>query len=129
MKKILTVILALCCLLSLPGCSAKMVLKDISSTAKIEIYDYEADRTVEITDPKSIDRICENLLSLKLSKMHYNKPTISVYRLTFYDVSGNQTEVIGIPAHNWIRCNGAFYNVTEGTFDRDYIAELLKSNA
>ncbi len=128
MKKILTVIFTLCCILTLPGCSAKMILKDISSTAKIEIYDYDTDRTVEVIDPESIDRICENLLSLKLSKMHYNKPTVSVYQLTFYDTNGNQTEVVGIPGHNWIRCNGAFYNVTEGSFDRNYIAELLKNN-
>ena len=91
----------------------------------IEIYDYETDTSIEIIDQETINRICENILSLKLSKMHYNKPTSSVYTLTFFDTNGNQIEVVGIPSHNWIRCNDAFYNITEGQFDREYIATLF----
>ena len=121
----LTLVLTLLFMFSLVGCSSKTVLNDISSTKMIEIYNYETDTSVKITDQETINRICENLLSLKLSKMHYNKPTSSVYTLTFFDASGKQIEVVGIPAHNWIRCNDAFYNITEGQFDREYIATLF----
>ena len=125
MKKIIALVLALLCGLALISCSAKEVLNDISSTKMIEIYDYETDTSIEITDQEMINRICENILSLKLSKMHYNKPTSSVYTLTFFDTNGNQIEVVGIPSHNWIRCNDAFYNITDGQFDREYIATLF----
>ena len=117
--------MTLLCGLALISCSAKAVLNNISSTKVIEIYDYETDTSIEITDQETINRICENILSLKLSKMHYNKPTASVYTLTFFDTNGNQIEVVGIPSHNWIRCNDAFYNITEGQFDREYIATLF----
>lgn len=126
MKRIVTLVLALLFMFSLVGCSARTVLNDISSTKMIEIYDYETDTSVEITDQETINRICENLLSLKLSKMHYNKPTSSVYTLTFYDANDNQIEIIGIPSTlNWIHCNEAFYTITEGQFDREYIATLF----
>ena len=125
MKKLIALGLALLCGLALISCSAKEVLNDISSTKMIEIYDFETDTSIEITDQETINRICENLLSLKLSKMHDNKPTSSVYTLTFFDTNGNQIEVVGIPSHNWIRCNDAFYNITEGQFDREYIATLF----
>ena len=125
MKKIIALVLALLCGLALISCSAKAVLNDISSTKMIEIYNYETDISIEITDQETINRICENILSLKLSKMHYNKPTSSVYTLTFLDTNGNQIEVVGIPSHNWIRCNDAFYNITEGQLDREYIATLF----
>ena len=70
--------------------------------------------------------ISDNLESLKLSKMHYNKPTGSVYTLTFYDANDNPIEIIGIPSTlNWIHCNDAFYTITEGQFDRVYIATLF----
>lgn len=122
----LTLVLTLLFMFSLVGCSSKTVLNDISSTKMIEIYNYETDTSVEITDQETINRICENLLSLKLSKMHYNKPTSSVYTLTFYDANDNQIEIIGIPSTlNWIHCNEAFYTITEGQFDREYIATLF----
>ena len=122
----LTLVLTLLFMFSLVGCSSKTVLNDISSTKMIEIYNYETDISVEITDQETINRICENLLSLKLSKMHYNKPTSSAYTLTFYDANDNQIEIIGIPSTlNWIHCNDAFYTITEGQFDREYIATLF----
>ena len=126
MKRIVTLALVLLVILFLVSCSAKAVLNDISSIKMIEIYDYETDTSVGITDQETINRICENLLSLKLSKMHYNKPTSSVYTLTFYDTNDNQIEIIGIPSIlNWIRCNGAFYTITEVQFDCEYIATLF----
>ena len=126
MKRIVTLTLTLLFMFSLVGCSSKTVLNDISSTKMIEIYNYETDTSVEITDQETINRICENLLSLKLSKMHYNKPTSSVYTLTFYDANDNQIEIVEIPSTlNWIHCNGAFYTITEGQFDREYIATLF----
>ena len=122
----LTLVLTLLFMFSLVGCSSKTVLNDISSTKMIEIYNYETDTSVEITDQETINRICENLLSLKLSKMHYNKPTSSAYTLTFYDANDNQIEIVKIPSTlNWIHCNGAFYTITEGQFDREYIATLF----
>ena len=90
----LTLVLTLLFMFSLVGCSSKTVLNDISSTKMIEIYNYETDTSVEITDQETINRICENLLSLKLSKMHYNKPTSSAYTLTFYDANDNPIEII-----------------------------------
>ena len=126
MKKLIALVLALLCGLTLVSCSAKAVLNDISSTKMIEIYDYETDTSIEVTDQETINRICENILSLKLSKIHYNKPTSSVYTLTFYDANDNPIEIIGIPStFNWIHCNDAFYTITEGQFDREYIATLL----
>ena len=101
-------------------------IKDISDSQKIEIYEFESDTSIEITDPEVIKRISENLESLKLSKLHYNKPTGSVYTLTFYDANDNPIEIIGIPSTlNWIHCNDAFYTITEGQFDREYIATLF----
>ena len=126
MKKLIALGLALLCGIALVSCSAKAILNDIPSTKMIKIYDHETDTSVEITDQETKNRICENLLSLKLSKMHYNKPTTSVYTLTFFDTNGNQIEIIGIPEHNWIHCDGAFYNITDGQFDRDYIATLFE---
>ena len=103
-----------------------MVLADISDSHKIEIYDFEAGISIEITDPEVTKRISDNLGSLKLSEMHYNKPTGSVYTLTFYDADNYPIEIVEIPSTlNWIRCNGAFYTIKEGKFDREYIATLF----
>ena len=126
MKKLMVLLLVMICVLGVASCSSKMVLKDISDSQKIEIYDYETDKMIEITDIEVIKRISDNLESLKLSKMHHNKPTGSVYTLTFYDANDNPIEIIGIPSTlNWIHCNDAFYTITEGQFDREYIATLL----
>ena len=83
MKKLMVLLLVMICVLGVASCSSKMVLKDISDSQKIEIYDYETDKMIEITDIEVIKRISDNLESLKLSKMHHNKPTGSVYTLTF----------------------------------------------
>jgi hypothetical protein len=126
MKKLMVLLLVMICVLGVASCSSKMILKDISDSQKIEIYGYETDKTIEITDIEVIKRISDNLESLKLSKMHYNKPTGSVYTLTFYDANDNPIEIIGIPSTlNWIHCNDAFYTITEGQFDRVYIATLF----
>ena len=126
MKKWMAIFLAVVFLSGMASCSSKMVLKDISDSQKIEIYEFESDTSIEITDPEVIKRISENLESLKLSKLHYNKPTGSVYTLTFYDANDNPIEMIGIPSTlNWIHCNDAFYTITEGQFDREYIATLF----
>lgn len=126
MKKLMALFLVVICLLGMASCSSKMVLKDISASTRIEIYDFETNITIEITDTEVIKHISDNLESLKLSKMHYNKPTSSVYTLTFFDVNNNQIDVVGIPSTlNWIHCNGAFYTITEGQFDREYIARLF----
>lgn len=125
-KKLMAVFLAVICVLGMASCSSKMVLKDVSDSQKIEIYEFETDISIEITDTEVIKRISDNLESLKLSKMHYNKPTGSVYTLILYDANGNPIEIIGIPSTlNWIHCNDAFYTITEGQFDREYIATLF----
>ena len=122
----MAVILAVICLLGMTSCSSKTVLKDVSDSTKIEVYAFETDITIEITDTEVINHISDNLASLKLSKMHYNKPTGSVYTLTFFDVNNNQIDVVGIPSTlNWIHCNGAFYTITKGQFDREYIVKLF----
>ena len=126
MKKLTAIFLTVICLFGMVSCSSKMILKDISVSKKIEIYCFEADKSIEITDTDVIKRISDNLESLKLFELRYNKPTGSVYTLTFYDANDNPIEKIEVPSvFHWIRCNGTFYTITEGQFDRDYMASLF----
>ena len=126
MKKCLAILLVMIFLLGMTSCSSKIILKDISDSSKIVIYEVETDTSIEITDTEVIKRISDNFESLTLSKMHYNKPTATVYTLTFYDANDNPIETVEIPSTlNWVRCNNSFYVITKGQVDREYIAMLF----
>ena len=131
MKRTLSMLIALLlCLSVFAGCAK---IEDLSSATKIEITKYSTTSdnddiySVTVDNDEQVKYICDNLNSLTMKKMGYNKPTEKEYTLTFYS-SGREIQIISITAHGWIDYNGDFYNIVEGELDISYIASLL-SNA
>lgn len=129
MKKIISLLIALLiCFIILSGCAK---IEDLSSTTKIEITKYsttdDSDDVYSVTvdNDEQVKHICDNLNSLSMKKMGYNKPTVKEYTLTFYN-SARKIQTISITAHGWIDYNGDFHNVVDGELDIDYIDSLLK---
>ncbi len=127
MKKISIPIIFLLCAVFLTGC-AKI---DISGVGMIEITEYstsgqgEATKTVTVRDDEQVKYICDNLNSLTLKKMGYNKPTVMQYSLVFYNRAGMKIDTLSITAHGWIDYDGDFHSVEKGELDLDYIEALL----
>ena len=129
MKKIISLLIALLiCFIMLSGCAK---IEDLSSTTKIEITKYSTTDdsddiySVTVDNDEQVKHICDNLNSLSMKKMGYNKPTEIEYTLTFYS-SARKIQTISITAHGWIDYNGDFHNVVDGELDIDYIDSLLK---
>lgn len=129
MKKTLSMLIALLlCLSVFAGCAK---IEDLSSTTKIEITKYSTTDdsddiySVTVDNDEQVKHICDNLNSLSMKKMGYNKPTEIEYTLTFYS-SARKIQTISITAHGWIDYNGDFHNVVDGELDIDYIDSLLK---
>ena len=129
MKKIISLLIALLiCFIMLSGCAK---IEDLSSTTKIEITKYSTTDdsddiySVTVDNDEQVKHICDNLNSLSMKKMGYNKPTVIEYTLTFYSSAG-KIQTISITAHGWIDYNGDFHNVVDGELDIDYIDSLLK---
>ena len=131
MKRYLTMLLVL--LLSIfvfTGCSTK--IEGLSSINKIEITKFSTTSdnddvySVTVDNDEQVKYICDNLNSLAIKKMGYNKPTEKAYTLTFYS-SARKIQTISITAHGWIDYNGDFHNVVDGELDIDYIDSLLKN--
>ena len=128
-KKIISLLIALLiCFIMLSGCAK---IEDLSSTTKIEITKYSTTDdsddiySVTVDNDEQVKHICDNLNSLSMKKMGYNKPTEIEYTLTFYS-SARKIQTISITAHGWIDYNGDFHNVVDGELDIDYIDSLLK---
>ena len=129
MKKTLSMLIALLlCLSVFAGCAK---IEDLSSTTKIEITKYSTTDdsddiySVTVDNDEQVKHICDNLNSLSMKKMGYNKPTEIEYTLAFYS-SARKIQTISITAHGWIDYNGDFHNVVDGELDIDYIDSLLK---
>ena len=129
MKKTLSMLIALLlCLSVFAGCAK---IEDLSSTTKIEITKYSTTDdsddiySVTVDNDEQVKHICDNLNSLSMKKMGYNKPTEIEYTLTFYS-SARKIQTISITAHGWIDYSGDFHNVVDGELDIDYIDSLLK---
>ena len=130
MKKLIAIVLALVCVLSLVGCSNALI-KGIDKAIKIEVVQYDKSNgteigTVVLTEETSIKHIVDNLNSLKLKKMNYNEPTVLEYKLTFFNAEGEMIETISIPANDWVEVDGSFHSITSGELDRAYIAGLFE---
>ena len=129
MKRILCLFLTLLlCVFVFSGC---MKIEDLSDANKIEITKFDTAGDSEYTygitveDEEQIRRICENLSSLKLRKMRYNKPTMMEYQLVFYRMGERIVQTISVTAHGWIDYGNDFYAVTDGELDVGYIEDLL----
>lgn len=129
MKKIISLLIALLiCFIMLSGCAK---IEDLSSATKIEITKYSTTDdsndvySITVDNDEQVKHICDNLNSLSMKKMGYNKPTEIEYTLTFYS-SARKIQTISITAHGWIDYNGDFHNVVDGELDIDYIDSLLK---
>lgn len=132
MKKALLLLIALLlCASVFVGCSKR--IEDLSSANKIEItkYDTASDSgdvcSITVTDKDQVAHICENLNSLRMKEMGYNKPTAIEYTLKF-SRSGKRLQTISITAHGWIDYNGDFYTVESGELDIEYIKSLFSED-
>ena len=129
-RSLLFILVILLCFPALSGCAK---IEDLSSANKIEItkYDTASDSgdlyNVTVTDTDQVAHICENLNSLKMKKMGYNKPTAIEYTLKF-SRSGKHLQTISITAHGWIDYNGDFYTVENGELDIEYIKSLFSDD-
>ena len=127
MKKLLTLVLLLTFVLTLGSCAK---IDGLSAAKKIHITrhsvtsDDSTTYSATVISQEQVEYICNNLSSLKLKKMRYNKPTVLWYTLEFYTYSA-KLETISVSAHGWIDYNGDFYTVTDGALDTDYIDSLL----
>lgn len=130
MKRVLSILIVLLlCISVFAGCGKR--IEDLSSANKIEITKYDTASnsgdvcSITVTDKDQVAHICDNLNSLRMKEMGYNKPTAIEYTLKF-SRSGKQLQTISITAHGWIDYNGDFYTVESGELDIDYIDSLLK---
>lgn len=128
-RSLLLILIMLLCISVFTGCGKR--IEDLSSANKIEItkYDTASDSgdvcSITVTDKDQVAHICDNLNSLRMKEMGYNKPTAIEYTLKF-SRSGKEIQTISITAHGWIDYNGDFYTVESGELDIDYIDSLLK---
>ena len=97
----------------------------VADIAKIEIIIEGINEVVAVTGESDIQHICENLQSLELVKMEYTEPTILDYTLKFYDEDGELVESLMISVQDWISYDGYFHYISNGEFDRKFIAELV----
>ena len=144
MKRLNMLVVALISVLGLVGCSNYSIsdadrvinnnsIPDIDKAVKIEVSQYDKSNGKEtgketVTDDVIINRIVDNLNSLKLSKkMKNTEPTVIDYTLIFYNENGEIFEKVYIPAHEWIDYDGGFRSIMSGELDRTYLASLFKT--
>ena len=129
-RSLLLILVMLLCISAFSGCTR---IEDLSSANKIEITKYDTASnsgdvySITVTDKDQVAHICENLNSLRMKEMGYNKPTAIEYTLKF-SRSGKQLQTISITAHGWIDYNGDFYTVESGELDIEYIKSLFSDD-
>lgn len=101
---------------------------NIGEAAKIELRSGTTGKSVEITDAEDIARITENVNSLMFVRGGLTAGTGGwSYWLKWYDADGNEMESLVICGENRISGDHFFYTGINGSFDREFLDELLKN--
>lgn len=128
MKKIIISIFLLVTIFCLTSC---ITITDTSKTNKIVIKKYGVNTLYStyyettIEDIEQVKYICDNLNSLSLKKMNYNKPTMIEYELTFYN-NDNEIKKIDITGNGWVGYDNQLYTIKNGEIDFEYIDAYFK---
>lgn len=128
MKKIIISIFLLVTIFCLTSC---ITITDTSKTNKIVIKKYGVNTLYStyyettIEDKEQVKYICDNLNSLSLKKMSYNKPTMIEYELIFYN-NDNEIKKIDITGNGWIGYDNHLHTIKNGEIDLEYIDAYFK---
>ena len=129
MKKIIAIVFAILCVMSIEGCSNKNMTFDIGEAAKINIKSGLTGEEVNIADNEFIKDITENINSLRFEKNSSTDGKVGyAYMLTWYDADGAEIADITITDENGyqISHDGYYYKVgADLNIDIELIDEML----
>lgn len=129
MKKIIAIVFAILCVMSVVGCSNKNMTFDIGEAAKINIKSGLTGEEVNIADNEFIKDITENINSLRYEKTSPTDGKVGyAYMLTWYDADGAEIADITITDENGyqISHDGYYYKVgADLNIDIELIDEML----
>lgn len=128
MKRLIALVLALVCVLSLVGCSETNMTFDIGEASKIELRSGNDGTMVEITDVEDIQYITDNINSLTFSKGESSKDYSGwSYSLKWYDSENNMMEEMVVMSEYQIDYKDYFYKGMEADhkIDISFLDTLL----
>ena len=114
MKKLIALVLALACVLSIVGYFNKYMTFHIGAASKINIKSGLTDDEVTVVNNEFIQRITENINSLRYVKTSATDGKVDfVYMLTWFDAEDNQIARITMTEENGYQINhdGYYYKV------------------
>jgi len=126
MKRIALILL--CILLLLAGCASGNEFDKLSEAERV-LVDWGGEPLISYGGNGAIEPIYENLSALKLKELKRTEPTIEIYRLEFYDGSGELLLSMSVSHEGWLSLGGKTYAVTEGEFDTGWIDMLISKSA
>ncbi len=128
MKRLIVLVWALVCVLSLLGCSETNMTFDIGEASKIELRSGNDGTMVEITDVEDIQYITDNINSLTFSKGESSKDYSGwSYSLKWYDSENNMMEEMVVMSEYQIDYKDYFYKGMEADhkIDISFLDTLL----
>lgn len=129
MKKLIAIVLALACVLSLVSCGDKDLTFDIGEASKINIKSGLTGDEVNIADNEFIESITENINSLRFEKTSAADGKVGyVYMLTWFDIEDKQIASITVTDENGyqISHDGYYYKAGDDrSIDIELIAEMF----
>ena len=129
MKKIIAIVFAILCVMSIVGCSNKNMTFDIGEAAKINIKSGLSGEEVNIADNEFIKDITENINSLRFEKTSSTDGKVSyAYMLTWYNADDTEIAAVTITDENGyqISHDGYYYKVgADLNIDIALIDEML----
>lgn len=129
MKKIIAIVFAILCVMSIEGCSNKNMTFDIGEAAKINVKSGLTGEEVNIADNEFIKDITENINSLRFEKTSSTDGKVGyAYMLTWYDADGAEIADITITDENGYQISHDRYYYKVGAdlnIDISLIDEML----
>ena len=129
MKKIIAIVFAILCVMSIEGCSNKNMTFDIGEAAKINVKSGLTGEEVNIADNEFIKDITENINSLRFEKTSSTDGKVGyAYMLTRYDADGAEIADITITDENGYQISHDRYYYKVGAdlnIDISLIDEML----
>ena len=129
MKKIITIVFAILCVMSIVGCSNKNMTFDIGEAAKINIKSGLTGAEVNIADNEFIKGLTENINSLSFKKTSTTDENVGyAYMLTWYNADDTEIAAVTITDENGyqISHDGYYYKVdADLNIDIELIDEML----
>lgn len=136
MKKLLVLILVLCVIFSMVGCTQPYEIKSISRTASIIIRVYsDGGKTYtehHISERESLYEVCKMFTSLEAKQIKSGKEIGSRYYIEFLNNQGVKLEGIAVISNVknaiWVDSNNVLYEVISSVDISEFIKDILAKN-